>query len=118
MCLSEYVKANRKEYNRQYRRKERRQLRNEVLAAYGGRCQCPGCNITQPEFLAIDHIAGNGAEQRKKLGRASGTMYAWLKKNGFPKDRYRLLCHNCNQARAIYRFCPHDPAVKDMLKPR
>lgn len=108
LCTSEYTKTHRKEYNRLYRQRERREIRAEVLAAYGGRCQCRGCDVTQPEFLAIDHIKGNGAEQRKQLGGSSGAMYIWLKKHGFPKDDYRLLCHNCNQARAHYGACPHE----------
>ena len=26
---------------------------------------------------------------------------------GFPKDKYRLLCHNCNQSMGWYGYCPH-----------
>ena len=35
-------------------------------------------------------------------------MYLELKKLGWPKDRFRLLCTNCNQARAYFGVCPHE----------
>lgn len=34
-------------------------------------------------------------------------FYVHLKKIGFPKDRYRLLCYNCNMSRGRYGYCPH-----------
>lgn len=82
-------------------------LREEMLIAYGHKCQCPGgCNITEEEFLCLDHIFDDGHEHRKRVGKTHGT-YRFLKKNGWPKDRYRLLCHNCNQSKQFYGECPH-----------
>jgi hypothetical protein len=81
------------------------QLRSDIVEAYGSKCQCPcGCNVTEPEFLALDHIFGGGGQERKK--QSSHQLYRRLKKQGFPKDKHRLLCHNCNQARGIYGYCP------------
>ena len=34
-------------------------------------------------------------------------MVAHLKKLGYPKDGYQLLCHNCNCAKGWYGACPH-----------
>jgi len=31
-----------------------------------------------------------------------------LKDDGYPKDKYRLLCYNCNLARAHFFRCPHE----------
>lgn len=31
----------------------------------------------------------------------------WLKKMGFPKDAFRLLCFNCNMGRRLGP-CPHE----------
>lgn len=83
------------------------QARNDVLLAYGGKCAC--CGEMTPEFLAIDHIFNDGAKERRESKRSSGSaFYMWLRKNGFPKDRYQLLCHNCNMAKGFYGQCPHE----------
>ena len=76
-----------------------------MIAAYGGRCAC--CGESASQFLAIDHTNGDGAKERRETGLIGTKLYKWLRKNGYPKDRYRLLCHNCNMARGLYKFCPH-----------
>lgn len=61
-----------------------------------------------PQFLTIDHINGDGWQHRQIEGIQPGTqLYRWLKRNGFPKDRFQLLCFNCNCAKSIYGVCPH-----------
>src|SRR2546428_11622294 len=47
-------------------RKHRTRLRQEVLAAYGNKCVC--CAEAEPKFLALDHVAGDGASYRNKNG--------------------------------------------------
>ncbi len=83
-------------------------LRAEVLSAYGGLCTC--CGEKESLFLAIDHIHNDGAADRKVNGDGAD-LYRYLRQQGFPKDRYQLLCHNCNQAK---RFgpCPHRRTVQ------
>ena len=72
----------------------------EVFAEYGGKCAT--CGESRTEFLTIDHIHNDGAEQRKKMGISGGSsIYAWLKKNGYPKDEFQALCFNCNVAKGI-----------------
>jgi hypothetical protein len=87
---------------------DNRRLREEFLREYGGRCQCPGgCDIDEPDFLSLDHIFNDGAAHRKLLRR--GSMYRELKRLGWPKDRYRLLCYNCNLGRTRHGGrCPHE----------
>ncbi|HEV8635399.1 MAG TPA: hypothetical protein VG370_14325 [Chloroflexota bacterium] len=82
------------------------QLRAEVLAAYGDRCNC--CGEATCEFLSVDHVNGGGVQHRKQLGVTGRGFYLWLKRRGFPRDEFRLLCHNCNFARGHYRTCPHE----------
>ena len=82
-------------------------LRADVLRAYGSTCAC--CGETTPEFLGVDHTNGGGNEHRRRLGITSGqNFYLWLKRQGFPKDGFRLLCHNCNTARGHRGVCPHE----------
>lgn len=89
-----------------------RNLRDEVVAAYGGKCAC--CGETEPRFLSIDHVNNDGAAHRRSLGATkrngegggSATL-AWIKKNGFPSG-FQVLCMNCNMGK--FRnggTCPH-----------
>ena len=93
--------------------KWRDKIRLEVLTAYGSKCQCPGgCDVSESKFLSLDHINNDGHKHRRTLysGKTMGDplrVYLDVKRRGFPKDEYRLLCHNCNQARAFYGECPH-----------
>ncbi len=108
-CLSQIAK-DRRVILREQARRYRAKVRGEVIAAYGGRCTC--CGEDTPEFLTIDHIYNDGAAHRKTIGngktsQGSSEMYPWLKRNGFPKDRFQLLCMNCNCAKAWFGTCPH-----------
>lgn len=84
-------------------RERHRRERLAVLSHYGGRCAC--CGEAEPDFLAIDHPAGDGTAHRKSIRNAP--IYRWLVKEGLP-DGYRVLCHNCNCARGYYGYCPHE----------
>ena len=59
---------------------------------------CELCKEDNIDVLTIDHILGNGASHRKKLGGKNSSghkTYHWLIKNGFPSG-FRILCRNCN----------------------
>ena len=80
----------------------------ETFIMYGGHfCQC--CGEQEFNFLSLDHIANNGAAERKELGY-SGTGHAFyrrLKKLGFPSG-YQVLCMNCNFGKRMNGgVCPH-----------
>jgi hypothetical protein len=80
-------------------------LKAQVFLAYGSVCAC--CGESDDRFLAMDHIFNDGREHRKSIG-GSGAFYKWLKKNGFPKDRFQLLCWNCNIGKSRHGgVCPH-----------
>ena len=68
-----------------------RRLRLKVLMALGGKCA--KCGEDNPFFLSIDHIHRDGAIHRATPG-PSLTKRVW--KLGCPKDRFRVLCYNCN----------------------
>lgn len=80
-----------------------RKIRLEVLSAYGNKCSC--CGDSHVEFLTLDHIYGGGGMHRQRLG-ARGVYYE-IKKLGYPKDKYQLLCMNCNFATRWGKTCPH-----------
>lgn len=94
---------------RRYAEKER------VLDHYGHRCLCPGgCEITESDFLTVDHIENNGGAHRRELGIGGGAaFYHWLIVNKFPVG-YRTLCYNCHFTRSYFSMCPHEPGFRDL----
>jgi len=108
-CKSRYIKQYRKTHDKEFKRRNqeyRIKLKLEVLTHYcNGKpyCQCIGCNITDIEFLTIDHCNGDGAKHRRGM---TVNFYNWLKTTGYPKE-YRVLCWNCNCVRRFNNQCPH-----------
>ena len=80
----------------------KKKLRAEIIAAYGGKCAC--CGEATEEFLTMDHIGGRGCHHRKEVGTK---LYRLLRRSGFPKDQFRLLCMNCNFSFGMKGYCPH-----------
>src|ERR1700733_114293 len=100
-----------------YGKKWRAQLKLEMLTAFGGKCQC--CGETNPYFLTLDHINNDGAEHRAQFeSRNNEQIYADAKREGWPKDKYQLLCMNCNFAKAHYGGCPNERGIttEDVIK--
>ena len=79
-------------------------LKERLFQALGRVCAC--CGEKEPVFLALDHIGGGGNAHRAKVGEGRALWLAVLKE-GCPKDKYRILCMNCNHATRFMRECPH-----------
>ena len=106
--ITDWNKEAGREYTRKSVKKSSNKLRHQVLAAYGGKCQC--CGLAEPVWLTIDHIDGDGAKHRreltgKNLGAGSQNIYRWLRNNNFPKG-FQILCWCCNWAKS-HGGCPH-----------
>lgn len=69
-----------------------RKRRAELLALLGG--QCLHCGFSDPRALHIDHVNGDGAEERRQTGNAAAALYKLVKAD---PSRYQLLCANCNE---------------------
>ena len=88
--------------DRAYRSRRRaytRRLRAESLQVLGNICACPGCGVSEPSFLTIDHI--NGRRKRSKK-----TSLKEAKTSGWDKTQFQILCANCNFAKSDRGFCP------------
>lgn len=91
-----------------------RSLRLQVITAYGGRCEC--CGESRRDFLSLDHKNNDGAHERRKINGSnsgcSNRVWQILRKAGWPKGNYRLLCYNCNLGRQRNwehpGICPHE----------
>lgn len=107
-CTSEWRKNNRSTINKS-NRKRLGDYKNNGIREYGGKCSC--CGETQVVFLTIDHI-NNDAKQTDRIPgekrRTCKNLWEKLAILNYPKDKYRLLCFNCNSGRAINNnICPH-----------
>ena len=84
---------------------ERKRLRAQVIEAYGGRCNCPGCHVVHEVLLTVDHVNGGGEEYRRQYGKGTPSIHRWIIRHGFPDD-FQLLCGSCNLAKADKDKCP------------
>lgn len=84
-------------------RKRARKIRKEFLIAYGGKCIC--CNESQDVFLTLEHKLKDGAHDRRH--QSTDSILGRLKRLGWPKDNYTILCWNCNAAIRFGDKCPH-----------
>lgn len=112
LCHSCYAKNRYWDNPQKYREAERerqaatrKRIRDELIEAYGGRCVCDRCPETNPAFLTLDHVNGDGNHHRKELGSHT---YMDLKRRRWPKEGYRLLCWNCNAMTRGGKPCPHE----------
>lgn len=99
-------------------RKWRWKVRCETISHYGKECIC--CGELNMKFLTIDHIKGGGNKHRREInngGVQSGyLMYAWLRKNNYPKG-FQTMCMNCNWARQHNNgICPHKEEVNESAR--
>lgn len=99
-----YWKKNRERLNAK-NTERRAALRVEVLEAYGGVCNCPGCHVHHLELLTLDHIEGDARHRQNSGSRSSRDFYLRVKKAGFPDD-YQALCGSCNLAKSDKDKCP------------
>jgi hypothetical protein len=109
-------KKNKKVY-KEWHRKRWALIKETVLRKYGKNGGCVCCGITNLDFLSLDHIKDNGAQDRRKNKYHNSGLYLRLLKCGFPKG-FQTLCHNCQWGKRINKgFCPHHPKT-DLRKPR
>lgn len=79
-------------------------LRRRAILLLGGVCAC--CGESEYGFLTIDHIHNDGSAERRRLRCASG-VYKHILQHASPRERYRVLCFNCNCGRR-HGPCPHE----------
>jgi hypothetical protein len=76
-------------------------LKSDVIGGYGGACEC--CGTTYMAHLTLDHINGGGNQERKQ--QSNRVLYTRLRREGYPRGEYRVLCFNCNFATHVEGEC-------------
>ena len=83
-----------------------------------GRVECECCGETQRDMLTLDHINGDGAEQRREnKGKAGKMLAVHLRARGWPDQHLRVLCQSCNMS-ARYSHtgtCSHQRVFQHVL---
>lgn len=90
-----------------YGKKDRARLKLDAIAAFGRKCQC--CGENHPYFLSLDHIKNDGNTHRESLNEQQ--IYREARREGWPKDKYQMLCMNCNFAKGHFKECPHKAGI-------
>ncbi|MFH1456591.1 MAG: hypothetical protein ABIF17_00575 [Patescibacteria group bacterium] len=96
-------KKNNKEKIIKESKRYRDKLKIDALKAYSNNnVKCACCGEREIDFLCLDHIYNNGAEERKNNKYGSAGIFKWLKKNNYPKNAgLQVLCFNCNMSKRI-----------------
>ncbi len=87
---NEWAKKNKTKVNASHRRVYQN-LKDEVYQGLGNKCAM--CGFSDPRALQIDHVNGDGAEERK-MATSSSAYYRHMLKRGL--EHYQILCANCN----------------------
>jgi hypothetical protein len=98
-----YAKA--PDVHAKYARDRRRWLRLKTLEIYGGKCSC--CGEREETFLSIDHVNGDGNKHRREVGNNSISVLQAIRREGYPPDKYQVLCFNCNRSKFVLGVCAH-----------
>ena len=98
-------RENRKKFRKEFPEKEserrvfhHRKLRIEILDTLGGKCK--ECGFSDYRALQVDHVNGDGAEDRKNgMGRNHTRQVIESFLNN--ENKYQLLCANCNWIKRV-----------------
>ena len=90
-------------------KRERAKLKLDMLDNLGNGCQCAGCWEDHPDFLTLDHRNNDGAQQRLQYNEQQ--IYRLARREGWPKDKWQVLCIKCNWAKGQYGICPHHSGI-------
>jgi len=98
-----------------YGLRDRLRLKMQFFAAYDNKCIC--CGEDDLRFLSLDHINNDGSKQKKELKLNEQQMYRLARQEGYLKDKYQVLCHNCNHGKYCNNgICPHKCMTKEEYK--
>jgi hypothetical protein len=99
--LVDKLKPGWQKLRREQCRKSRYKLREEFIAAYGRKCVC--CGEKRFHFLTLEHKRGGGRAHALALG-GHHAIFSMLRRAGWPKKNYELLCSNCNHSKGCYGY--------------
>ena len=94
-----------------YALRYRLQLKYDFLLHFGCICSC--CGETDFRLLTLDHIKNDGNVHREQFNEQQ--ILSQARKENYPKDKYQVLCFNCNCGKSSNNgICPHKDVNKDI----
>ena len=96
---------NKREFKQKQAKGYRDKIKDEFFLEYGNKCAC--CGEVERAFLTLEHINRDGKLHRDTVGHTVTSQLRDLKKRGWPKGDYEILCFNCNRATWEQGICPH-----------
>jgi hypothetical protein len=78
----------------EHKRKSRTKIKFRIFELLGRKCN--NCNFSDWRALQIDHVKGNGKQDRLKFGDSGSYYLHILKEIEKGSKEYQLLCANCN----------------------
>lgn len=109
--MARYVEQNKPKLRFQEARL-RDKVRSEMIEAYGGRCK--HCGENDAIVMTLDHTFNDPEKEYEECGtsaRGGKWLYRKLKREGWPQERFQLLCFNCNMKKEHKRR--RDKMVED-----
>lgn len=109
-CYTKHMlgKGNNRERLKVWNRANYYRYREDMFKALGHFCSC--CGETEKVFLTLEHKNGGGSQHRKEFGSGFGALLD-ARKQGFPQDKYTVLCMNCQRGVLRPEGCPHQRNV-------
>jgi hypothetical protein len=80
-----------------YSSRSRAKVRQQIIAALGGKCQ--RCGFDDWRALQVDHVNGGGSRHRSTYVSMSRYYKDILASAQAQSGEYQLLCANCNQVK-------------------
>lgn len=99
-----------------YMKSYHQRMRQIVIEGYGGACTC--CGEARREFLSLEHIRGKIDKISPVTGKLKNpiVMLREVISEGFPVEKYTILCYNCNMSRGFLGYCPHEREKQKALQ--
>lgn len=81
------------------------ELRTRALRVYGFKCEC--CGEDRYDMLTFDHKIKTYYKDKINGVALVYEVIREYEASGYPNDKYRILCWNCNMSRGHHGYCPH-----------
>lgn len=86
------------------------ELRKQALEYYGAKCEC--CGEARYEMLTFDHKVKTYYKDKVRGVALTYDVIREYEKCGYPNEKYRVLCWNCNMSDGHYGYCPHNTQIE------
>lgn len=101
--MQEWQQSNR-DLTHKYRKTCEQKLKEKFFEMYGRACAC--CSESNPLFMTLDHVLGDGHRSRSKGKRLSPYYYYREAVKSYKPEIFQTLCFNCNFAKRNKASCP------------